>query len=272
MEKNFQLIALDMDGTLLTSDKKIMPETARALRQVSDRSVHVVLSTGRGLAELTDYMDRLDFISYGILVSGALVYDFGRKTALSVCPMEKALADDLLGRVREAAPMVQILTDRGTWFQEDQYREIEAFGIGMYRDMYGRVASLCEDIYALYPFLPVIGKIILYHRSVEERDRDLERIRDLPVQISFAEETSLEITAAGVSKARGFEGLCRYLGVDPARTMAVGDSWNDLEILEAAGLSVAMGNALPQVKDLCGAVVADNDHDGVGEAVREFLL
>jgi hydroxymethylpyrimidine pyrophosphatase-like HAD family hydrolase len=94
----------------------------------------------------------------------------------------------------------------------------------------------------------------------------------LPVVFAYMEETSLELTPRDVDKGRGLLELCRILGIDPARTIGVGDGENDEPLLRAAGLAVAMGNATPDVAGMADAVVAGNAHDGVAEAIEKFLL
>ena len=87
-----------------------------------------------------------------------------------------------------------------------------------------------------------------------------------------AESASLEISAAGVDKGKGLLKLCEYLGLSPEKTIAVGDADNDVAILKTAGLSVAMGNALPQIRELSDVSVADCNHDGCAEAIEKYLL
>ena len=91
------------------------------------------------------------------------------------------------------------------------------------------------------------------------------------LQLSDAETTSLEISPPGVTKALGLQFLCDYLDIPIEETVAVGDADNDLDVLKAAGLSVAMGNANDRVKQLCDVQVADNDHDGIAEVIDRFF-
>ena len=118
-----------------------------------------------------------------------------------------------------------------------------------------------------------VCKINLYHRSAESRERTRARLEEagLAVQLVYAEETSLEVSPAGVSKAEGLSRLCDYLGITLAEAVAVGDAPNDTQALQVAGLPVAMGNATPDIKALAKMVVADNDHDGIAEVVAEVF-
>lgn len=272
MPKNYRLIAIDMDGTLLTSDKKILSETITDLQRAADAGKYIVLATGRGLAELQDYLDLLPFVEYGVCISGALVYDFKRKQTIHAQTISSELADKIMQRSKLEEPMVHFLTDDKAYMQRSHIDHIADYHMEVYLDLYERVTEKCDDIYELYPKLERFEKINFYHRSVESRNRTMERLKDLPVSMTFAEETSLEIVAEGVSKAFGFHKLCEHLGIHPSETIAVGDAWNDSEIMQAVGLPIAIGNATPELAELCDAVVADNDHNGVGEAAREYLL
>ena len=96
-------------------------------------------------------------------------------------------------------------------------------------------------------------------------------IKHLPLTFACPEEYTLEMTYEGVSKALGLEKLAEALGISMEETVGIGDGDNDRAVLEAVGLSVAMGNADPGLRDLCTLVTDDNDHNGVGKAIRKIL-
>ena len=95
---------------------------------------------------------------------------------------------------------------------------------------------------------------------------------DLPVELANSEVSSLEFSPAGVNKGTGLLALAELLSIPRDATIAVGDADNDLGMLRAAGLGIAMGNANESARAVADAVVADNDHDGCAEAIRRFLL
>ena len=112
----------------------------------------------------------------------------------------------------------------------------------------------------------------LYHATAEGRERTRKRLAGLDLVLADAEKTALECSATGVTKGTGLLRLCEYLGVEPEETIAVGDADNDLNILETAGLAIAVGNANEHVKAVAAVVVNDCDHDGCAEAIDKYLL
>ena len=147
------------------------------------------------------------------------------------------------------------------------------FCIGQYQDIFLQTGTLLDDVVASYnkKHFPV-EKLNLFSATPELREYFVQALSHLPLEMARAEDTSLELSPKNVSKGSGLLKLCQYLSIPVEHTIAVGDSDNDMEILKTAGLSVAMGNARPHIKELSDVVVADNDHGGCAEAIYEYLL
>lgn len=270
----YQLIAFDMDGTLLDSQKRISESSRRAVQRAAEAGKTVILNTGRDLAELEDYLGELPQVRYVNCVSGALVYDLKEKKVIGSRLLDCSLVRQLLALAAEEGAMPHIL-GMGSVVQRDQWERMEEFGMGVYKEMFRRVAKKWDDLPAWYTENPFeAAKVNIYHRDPRSRLRTEERIRHrgLPVAVAEAETTSLEISAQGVDKGTGLECLCRYLGLPMSQTMVVGDAANDLEALKKAGLAVAMGNAAEEIKAAAHVVVADCDHGGCAQAVEQYLL
>ena len=94
----------------------------------------------------------------------------------------------------------------------------------------------------------------------------------MPLDFTYAEETSFEITPQGVSKGTGLVDLCRVLGVPIEEAIGVGDAFNDIPMLEMAGLGVAMGNSNEAALLAADVVVGDNDHNGIAEVIDRYLI
>ena len=268
----YKLLALDMDGTLLNSEKKISPKTAKAISELSKTGVHVVLSTGRGLTEISDYKNELKFMHYGILVSGGLIYDFKKSQAVISHPLSEDLLMKLIDAGLEEKVMIHILSVDKSMMNRDDIAHIEDFHMEIYTDLYERITVDCKDFKKYVRENP--GKIIkfnMYHRNTESRERNLEKFKNSPLTFSYAEETALEASPKGITKASGLHELCDFLKVDISETVAVGDAPNDLEILQAAGVAAVMGNAADEIKKFADFITDDNDHDGVIKVIEKFF-
>jgi len=269
---NYKLLALDMDGTVLNSEKKISPKTADAISELSKKKVAVVLSTGRGLAELADYKTELKSIHYGILVSGGMIYDFFNSKPVITHPLDAEIVLKLIDGAEIENAMIQLLTETASVTREEDILNMETFGMGIYQDMYYRNCVRCNDFRKFVEENPCkVLKFNIYHRSTESREKNFKRFENFDLAVDYAEKTALEITPKNISKASGLKELCKFLKIDIAETVAVGDAENDIEILKTAGFSVAMGNASEKIKKIAEFVTADNDNDGVAKVIEKFF-
>jgi len=268
----YKLLALDMDGTTLNSEKKISAATANAISKLVKKNIHVVLSTGRGLAELADYSKEIKPINYGILISGGMIYDFfEKKPIISHALQEKILFELIDGAVAENA-MIQLLTVNDSITREKDILNMKDFGMEIYQDMYFRNCVRCDDFKKFIRENPEkILKLNIYHRSKESREKNLKRFENLDVTFSYAEETALEVSPKNITKASGLYELCKFLKIDVSETVVVGDAPNDLEILRAAGVAAVMGKASDEIKKVADFVTADNDHDGVVKVIQKYF-
>ena len=270
----YELIAFDMDGTLLNSRKEITPLTLAALNRAADAGKKIALSTGRCRPELDSYLSLIPKIRYLICTSGALVYDVYTQEEILKRSLEPSLVKELLKLAIKEGAMMHLL-DRESIVQTDQFQHMERYGMGVYKPMYERVVTAWDNLYETYCASPFpVEKVNFYHTDLESRERTRRRIEEagFPVILADAERGSLEISAAGVDKGSGLRKLCERLNIPVSRTIAAGDADNDISILKAAGLSVAMGNALPHIKELADVTVSDCDHDGCAEIIGSWLL
>lgn len=270
----YQLIALDMDGTLLNSKKEISSGCKEAIEKALAAGKDVVLSTGRCRPELTEFRELIPGLRYVNCTSGAMVYDFQEQRVIYSNTMDIPTVKEIFLLARKEEAMLHILDEKSIE-QTNQLAHIELYGMGPYKELHARTVEAHDDLYGFYMANPwPIEKINLYHKSPESRDRTKERIlaAGLPVEMVHAESSSLELTATGVDKGVGLTKLCEALGIPVSASIAVGDADNDLSVLRTAGLAVAMGNALDSVKAVSDVTVADCDHDGCAEAIYKYLL
>ena len=268
----YKLLAVDMDGTLLNSQKKISPRNLNAINELLKRGVHVVTSTGRGVAELTDYRGDFKLMNYGILITGGLVYDFFKSQPITIHAVDEKTMFKLIDFGLEERAMIHLLTLTSSVAREQDIQNMSAFDMQIYFDMFNRICLRVDDFKQyVHTHLNEVLKVNLYHRDKPSRDRNLERMKNLNLSITFTESNNLEASPQGITKASGLIELCKFLNIDISETIAVGDGNNDKEILQTAGIGVAMGNSNDEIKKIADFVTLDNDHDGIANVIEKFF-
>lgn len=269
----YQLIALDMDGTLLDSSKQVLPSSVAAIARAKGAGVSLAICSGRCPAMVERHRADLPGVRYAICSSGAVLYDLDERRVLSA----SSFGAGVVARLRDLARGLDFAADafcgRDFCYDAAILDDMGRYGVGEYerifRDSGEGVPSVWGRLLAADG--PAVEKIDLHFSNRGDRAAMIERVQDLPVELACSEGRTLEVSPAGVNKGTGLRGLAGLLGVDVAATAAVGDSDNDLPMLSVAGLAVAMGNANEHVHAVADLVVPDNDHDGVAEAIARCL-
>lgn len=271
MKKKYDLIAVDMDGTLLMPDKALHPDTARDIETAKEAGIEVVYCTGRSIPEMRPYILKLPMIRYGVCESGALVYDFieDRPIAHDLIPQQLIL--EIIKVSDQIDGMLHFLTDQETYVRRDQVTHMTDYHMGAYQKTYLKVMSLSDDMTRTALQYEGMEKVNIYCRSASDRDLAYEQLKHLPLTFTYNEKTALEMTPPGVTKATGLQKLAALLGTSLDRTVGIGDGGNDLAMLEAVGLPACVANADPEVKAVCKVVTDSNEHNGVGRLLRRLL-
>ena len=270
--KNYLLVALDIDGTLLTSDKKVSINSIKYIDEASKRGIHIAYCSGRAPAEMQDLIKILPSIRYGICMSGALVYDFKENKIIYANSISKELVKKIIEVSKDDDGMIQFLTDKESIVREDQITHMSDFNMGIYQPMYLQIAKTVKDMSIEAEKYDDIPKVNIYFHSIQARQKVYEKIKDLPISISFGEKTALEINAKNVDKGKGLSALANYLGINMSQIIGIGDSDNDVSFLKIVGLPIAMGNANDKVKAICKIISDDNDHDGISKSIKKYCL
>lgn len=270
---NYKLAAFDMDGTLLNSRKEIQASAAAACRRASAAGKIIALDTGRAVTELTLYPFKEMGIRYGSCTCGTVIYDFEDSLVLAKRSIPESLVPVLVEASALEDLMLQVMVGGISYVEAADVSRMEHFQMGIYQPLYEATTCYADDIRAFaLEHAREINKMNLYHATPEGRARTLARLSDLPLDYTFAETTSLEVTPQGVSKGTGLADLCSVLGISIAEAIGVGDAFNDVPMLKMAGLGVAMGNSNKEALQAADVVVGDNDHDGIAEVIDRYLL
>lgn len=272
---DIRLIAVDLDGTLLTEQKTITPRTLSTLREALLRGVAVAPATGRPAAGLPAPLLELPGLRYALTSNGARVWDLAQNAPVAEFLMQKPHAEAAL-RVLEEYDCVTDLFVKGRRISiASQLKRLARVAPPAMLAYLRSTRTEVEDIYAyLAKSSALPEKISVVFAQNAQRAEAWQRLEGLGLglELSSSLDKNLEINAPGVTKGSGLLALARHLGLTRRQLMACGDSGNDLWMLKAAGLSVAMANAEPQIKEAALFETASNEEDGVAKAVERFVL
>ncbi len=268
---NKKILFTDLDGTLLNDKKEITAENQAAVDESLEKGHIVVISTGRPLASARIQAERLGLTKQGcfaITFNGAQIYDlYHEKTIYSKCVphrLIRPLFDEALSRD------LHIQTYSDTYVVAKQEREI----LHRYCEILGVRYLIADDIEKTvvqdpYKFLMIDAS----HEKLADFQKEVLPQYSDCVTSFFSNENYLEIVPHGVSKGFAVEWMCDYLGIPLENSVAAGDAQNDIEMLEAAHIGAVMCNAFPGIAEHGNYVTqADNNHSGVAEIIRKFIL
>jgi hydroxymethylpyrimidine pyrophosphatase-like HAD family hydrolase len=272
----FRLLALDIDGTLLRSDRTISPRTRAAIAAARARGVDVALVTGRRYPSARLVAEDLGGRAPLVLHNGALVVEEG--TVVRCRPLAKEIANRaiLAGRSAGADPVVHCgLGGEGRLLVEGLSPSNTL--LAYYLDKSHPDVAIVADLVAALGEDPLQ---VMYGGTIAEMDALQPPLTDALGTAARIERTVyprigvglLDILQPGVGKAEALEFLQTRFGVAAAETLAIGDNWNDHEMLEHSGLGLVMGNADPALREMGLPVLPSNDEDGVAVAIERHIL
>lgn len=265
----YRLIALDLDGTLLNSQKKITRRTKEALTWAKKKGIHVVLSTGRIVGEAVEFAHEIDCDDLMVTAGGAAIASASEERILTEWAMPCEIGAKVVEVVQNLPVRVMIYIGDKIYINSFSDRDfvqnyrVEGFHANkiVLEDIAGRIREQMLQVTKVYA---------LGERNV--LDQALEIIKELPdITITSSGNDNFEIMPAGIDKGKALICLGEMLGISPEEMIAVGDSDNDAAMLRAVGMPVAMGNADAELKGIARYVTADCDHDGVAQAVYRLL-
>lgn len=270
----YDLIAFDMDGTLLTSRNTVSELSKEAIAKAMDYGKKVIVCTGRAVSAVELYKESaLRNVRYYVCENGALLYDSVEKVIMSVTAIPENIVSEIIDLVEERDCMVIVVSNGHNQSSRKDMERMEHFCAERYKELQLKTGTLRDDVCKSYRKERVpVEKLNIYCANVEIRDELYDQIKQLPVTMVHAEKTGLEVSPLHMNKGVGLRGICEILRVPLDNVIAVGDADNDVEMMKIAGLPVAMGNARQCVKDICKVSVADNDHEGCAEAIWKYLL
>lgn len=275
MEHKIKMIGLDLDGTLLTDKKELLPYTRQILDQAIEEGILILMATGRPFTGIPKELRYYPGVRYALTSNGARVLETeGEKVLIEhLLPMEKA--KKALETLSKYDTLQEVYFDGQAYAPEEKMKHIGRYHHNPYMWEYLRTTR--RAVPDIREFTEAqsrdLDKIQALFADMEERDaawKELEQQGGLALVGSLG--YNIEINAAGVNKGTALVELGRILGIKREEIMACGDGDNDADMLREVGLGVAMENAIDTVKEAADYITVSNNEQGAAKAIERFAL
>ena len=277
---NFQsdqirLIAFDLDGTLLNSDKVLTPRNKAALERAAEKGILIVPTTGRLFKGMPAEIRQFPFLRYAITINGAAVFDTetGDNIYRAEIPLENAL--EIMTYLDQFPIVYDCYKDNTGWMTQSMWDQAEVFAPNAY--YVHSIRTNRKPVPELKEFLRQQGgsvqKIQLFSTDPELRTALL---RELPrrfshLAVSSSVSRNVEINHEDANKGSALMALASRLGLDRSRVIAFGDGLNDISMIREAGIGVAMQNAVEEVKAASDLITGSCEESGVAMVLEQIL-
>lgn len=265
-----KIIFMDLDDTLLTTERTVSEGNKKAVHEALDAGHYAVIATGRAVPSVAHIVEMLDFKGPGCFIAaynGAHIYDCQKEKIIAEFPFPAEYARYLYREAQRWSIHIH------TYSEDCVVTEHICPELLFYTDRAKTIYRLEDRETSFQRTLP---KVLLVHsshaylRMFQETHQEWAKER---VNHFFSDPVMLEYCSVDASKGKALQFLCRYLHLPIENSIAIGDEQNDISMIRAAHIGIAMQNATDEVKQAADAVtLADHDHDGVAESIRKYML
>lgn len=270
---SIKLIATDLDGTLMSPDHMTITDfTVSALKDAHDKGVKIAIATGRPLALTDNVTNQIPFADYVIYANGAGVYDRSSKKTMYSDLIPNETAVDAISYFLKQKVFFEIYIDGKSHYQAECMEFFDK-GIDLPQEFLTQVEETMEPHNDLIEYLGNRGveKITLYSLNDAQFDSFNPKMEALDLTTAVSFEGCLEATSATANKGNALENLSKLLNITSNDVMCFGDAGNDVQMLEWAEFSFAMGNGSDDCKAAAKFTALSNAQDGLAKAVNEYI-
>ena len=266
---SIRLVAVDVDGTLVTSDQRVLPRVQDAVRRAAAQGVELVLCTGRAIGECWYVLDALPEIRYAVTQTGAIAQDLKTGETLYHCPLSPDDARLIYSHVRRYDGLVNFFSGGIVYNSKEQMARFERYYPADFRWLFEQSHEFVDDLDAMVAgWGKPVEKLYVPFSSQEECERAMADLTKLPYFVTGAGYVDLEVMNPNTSKGIALAALCKKLGIPREQVMAIGDSGNDAAMLDFAGVGVAMGNGEEALKQKADLIAPTNEEGGVADMLE----
>lgn len=269
-----KLIAIDLDGTLMRDDCSISQYTKEMIEKASENGIMIVPTSGRCFRNIKKQMQDVKGVRYCICGNGSVVADLQTEEILYNNKIDPATAYDIYREVRNKGGFVEIYSDADTYV-EDDVRHI------LYETKMGE--DFCNSMMATD--VPILSANLLLKRGLmgvnkfhvafpdpENMKRFAEYCKKKEnIVVTYPSDYNMEVFEKSSNKDIGMQILCEKHGIDKKDTMAIGDSSNDISMIQYAHVGIAVGNAMDVLKEAADYVTKSNEEDGPAYVLEKII-
>ncbi len=272
-KKMYKLIAIDVDGTLVTDEKKLTQKTIEVIKEALKKDIKIVISTGRSFYRLEKFIDALDLRSENqctICLNGGIIIENLTKEVLYSKNLEAEEVEELIQLGKALRLPIMIYT------KDNQYvetiPEVVRKNTENLKGMHLKVVNFNQlNFTKPQNYIYKVCFIDKPEKITEKRELISKEILE-KYEITSSVPEYLEIVKKGIKKSEAIKVVMEKYDIKKEEVMAIGDGENDIEMLDFAGLGIAMENASDFVKEFANDVTTSNNHDGVANAIEKYVL
>lgn len=275
-KQKIKMAAFDLDGTLLTNDKKITEETRRVLLEAEKQGVVLVPATGRPMCGMPKEVLDLPGIRYIVSSNGARIVDQKEGKILHEKLVPYEIAVKLLEVFQKYDTILEVYYDGTGYAEEAKLSHIERYVSDEPMAQY--IASTRRPVNDVMAFFKErrqpSDKVQAIFRQMQEMEQALTEIEALKdeIEVTGALHNNIEVNARGVDKGSALLFLGELLGIEREEIIAFGDGANDVSMLQKAGIGIAMENGISKAKEAACRITLTNEENGVAAAMMEYIL
>lgn len=270
MESIYKLLALDLDGTLTDSEKKVSDVNKEYIKKAQDKGIEIILASGRpviGIEPIAKDLDLFNRGGYILAYNGGHIIDCKNKKDLIKKTIPVELFHDICQINKKYEVYALTYNEHGVICENNtsQYVQREGFNNSI---PVIKVDNLEAELTEPVVKFMVVGEPI----ELQKAYKYLVSLYKGTLNLFFSEPYFMEITPLGIEKAFALGKLCELLGYGREQLIACGDGLNDIPMLQFAGMAIAMNNAYEETKKYANYISASNTENGVAEAIKKFIL
>ena len=269
-----EMIAMDLDGTALRPDGlALSPRMESALEAAHRKGIRIIPVTGRPYGLLPDFLQQHpSWESCGVLCNGAQIRDLTTGKILRYIPVPREKVQQILHICEKYDLPVELNADGHLYLTRDTLRkELEIPRLHLHCTvLLPQIGVIVESLQTAD--YPEVEKVHINGVPENVWDQVEQELKELDLSVVCEKRPHLEVTHSQATKGQGLRMLCEYMHIPIEYVMAMGDSGNDLTMLQEAGFSVAMGSAPEEIKAAADYVTQSNLLDGAAAAIERFVL